>query len=452
MATSIFPADFRWGVSTSAYQIEGAVDADGRGPSTWDLFCAEPGRIQDGSSGARAADHYHRYKDDVALMKALGITDYRFSIAWPRIVPTGSGAINPAGLDFYDRLIDELCSAGISPVATLFHWDTPAPLEAAGGWMNRDIVHHFAEYAAILGERFADRMGMWITLNEPMVLTNFAYGLGAHAPGKTLGLEALPVAHHQLLAHGLAVQALRAAGAGSIGIANNQMPVWPASDAPEDQQAAEFYRTIVCWMYSDPLLLGRYPDAFGQMLPGPVDEDLKIISTPLDWYGLNYYNPERVGAPRSVTRSIDGVEMPSDLPFDLPPIEGYPRTDFDWPVVPSGLAEMLSLLRARYGDKLPPIYITENGCSYADGPNTAGRVEDRRRIDYLDGHIGALRGAIDDGADVRGYFTWSLLDNFEWAAGYEQRFGLVHIDYETMKRTPKDSYYWYRDLIKAQRG
>lgn len=452
MTTPIFPPGFRWGVSTSAYQIEGAVDEDGRGRSTWDLFCAEPGRIKDGSSGAIAADHYHRYKDDVALMKELGISDYRFSIAWPRIVPAGSGAVNPAGLDFYDRLIDELCAAGVSPVATLYHWDTPAALEDSGGWINRDIAHRFAEYAAIVGERFSDRMGMWITLNEPMVLTNFAYGVGAHAPGKMLGMDALPVAHHQLLAHGLAVQALRAAGGRLIGIANNQMPVWPASAAPEDIQAADFYRTIVNWMYSDPLLLGRYPDGLGQMLPGPVDEDLKVISTPLDWYGLNYYNPERVGAASSVARSVDGVDMPSDLPFDLPPIEGYPRTDFDWPVVPSGLAEMLALLRVRYGEKLPPIYITENGCSYADGPNAVGRVEDRRRIEYLDGHLRALHGAINDGADVRGYFTWSLLDNFEWAAGYEQRFGLVHIDYDTQKRTPKDSFYWYRDLIKAQRA
>ncbi|MES2056362.1 MAG: GH1 family beta-glucosidase [Pseudomonadota bacterium] len=445
-----FPADFRWGVSTSAYQIEGAVTEDGRGVSTWDTFCGEPGRIIDGSSGARAADHYHRYREDVALMRDLGVTDYRFSIAWPRIVPAGSGAVNPAGLEFYDRLVDELRGAGINPVVTLFHWDLPQPLEDAGGWLNRDTAYRFADYAAIVGERLADRVGMWITLNEPMVLTNFAYALGAHAPGRALGIGALPVAHHQLLGHGLAVQALRAAGGRQIGIANNQAPVWPASDSAEDRGAAGFYETLVNWLYSDPLLFGRYPDGLDAAMPGPVEDDLKIISTPLDWYGLNYYNPVRVGAPNAQVRHVDSFEMPSDLPFDLPEIEGYPRTDFDWPVIPDGLAEMLRLLRERYGDALPPIHITENGCSYADGPDAQGRVADQRRIDFLDGHLRALRQAMDDGADVRGYFTWSLLDNFEWAAGYDQRFGLVHVDYDSMVRTPKDSYLWYRDLIRAQ--
>lgn len=444
-----FPANFRWGTSTSAYQIEGAVTEGGRGPSTWDIFCSQPGRIVDGSSGARAADHYHRYREDVALMKALGITDYRFSIAWPRIQPDGQGRANPAGLEFYDRLVDELCAAGITPVPTLYHWDTPQPLEDAGGWLNRDIAYRFADYAKIVGERLSDRVGMWITLNEPTVVTSFAYGVGAHAPGRTLGMEAMPVAHHQLLAHGLAVQALRAAGGREIGIANNQAPVWPVSDSAEDQGAAALYEMIFNWLFSDPLLLGRYPNLLRGAMPGPVEDDLKIISTPLDWYGLNYYNPVRVGAPTGEARYVDGVAMPSDLPFDLPDIEGYPRTDFDWPVVPDGLAEIIGTLRSRYGDALPPIFITENGCSYADGPNEAGRVEDQRRIAYLDGHLRALSEAIGDGADVRGYFVWSLLDNFEWAAGYEQRFGLVHVDFDTMVRTPKDSYHWYRDLILA---
>jgi beta-glucosidase len=445
-----FPADFRWGVATSAYQIEGAVTEDGRGVSTWDTFCNQPGRIIDGSSGAKAVDHYHRYREDVALMRDLGITDYRFSIAWPRIVPTGSGAVNPAGLAFYDRLVDELCAAGITPVATLFHWDTPQPLEDEGGWLNRDIAYRFADYAAIVGERLADRVGRWITLNEPTVLTNFAYGIGAHAPGRTLGVGALPVAHHQLLGHGLAVQALRAAGARQIGISNNQAPVWPAGESEEDRAAAGFYETIVNWLFSDPLLFGRYPDGLGAAMPGPVEEDLKIISTPLDWYGLNYYNPVAVGAPNGQVRHVDTFEMPSDLPFDLPEIEGYPRTDFDWPVVPDGLAQMLRLLRERYGDALPPICITENGCSYADGPDAAGKIADQRRIEYLDGHLRALRSAMDEGADVRGYFVWSLMDNFEWAAGNAQRFGLIHVDYDTMVRTPKESYFWYRDLIRAQ--
>ncbi|MDK2760096.1 MAG: beta-glucosidase [Sphingopyxis sp.] len=446
----IFPDGFRWGVSTSAYQIEGAVDADGRGQSSWDVFSAQPGRIVDGSNGDRAADHYRRYADDVALMRDLGVTDYRFSIAWPRIVPGGDGAVNEAGLDFYDRLIDALCGAGISPVATLFHWDTPQWLEDAGGWTNRDIAHRFAEYAAIVGKRFGDRMGMWITLNEPMVLTNFGYALGAHAPGRTLGLGALPVAHHLLLAHGLAAQQLRAAGCAQIGIANNHPPVWAASDDPADHAAAQLYDMLVNRLFADPLLLGHYPDALRDAMPGPVDDDLRIIAGSLDWYGLNYYNPERIGAPSGRVRRLDGFDMPTDLPFDVGEIEGYPRTDFDWPVVPSGIGEAIGLLRERYGDQLPPIHVTENGCSYADGPDAAGRIADRRRIDYHDGHIRALKRAIDDGADVRGYFIWSLLDNFEWAAGYEQRFGLVHVDYDTMERTPKDSYFWYRDLIARQ--
>jgi beta-glucosidase len=318
--------------------------------------------------------------------------------------------------------------------------------------MGRDIAHRFTDYAAIVGARFADRMGMWITLNEPMVMTNMGYSLGGHAPGKALGMGAAPAAHHQLLAHGLAVQALRAAGARSIGIANNQMPIWPAGDTPADRDAADFYRTMVNWLYSDPLLLGRYPEGLEQLMPGPVADDLKIIATPIDWYGLNYYNPEQVGAPSEAARMVDGVAMPPGLPFDLVPIEGYPRTDFDWPVAPAGLVEMLADLRARYGERLPPIYITENGCAYGDGPDAEGRIEDRRRIDYLDGHLRALRTAIDQGADVRGYFIWSILDNFEWAAGYAQRFGLVHVDYETMARTPKASFHWYRELIEAQRA
>jgi len=444
-----FPPNFQWGVSTSAYQIEGAVAEGGRGSSTWDIFCDQPGRIVDGSSGARATDHYHRYPEDVVLMKALGVSHYRFSIAWPRIQPVGHGDANPAGLAFYDRLVDELCAAGIVPVPTLFHWDTPQALEEEGGWLNRDTAYRFADYAAIMGERLADRVGMWLTINEPTVVTSFAYGVGAHAPGRSLGLGAMPVAHHLLLAHGLGVQALRAAGAREIGIANNQAPVWPASDSSEDRAAAGLYENIFNWLFSDPLLLGRYPDGFDAMMPGPVAEDLKIISTPLDWYGLNYYNPVRVGAPTGELRHVDGVEMPSDLPFDLPEIEGYPRTDFDWPVIPQGLTEIIGQLRGRYGDALPPIVITENGCSYSDGPDADGRVDDQRRIAYLDGHLHALAKAMDDGADVRGYFVWSLLDNFEWAAGYEQRFGLVHVDFETMARTPKDSYFWYRDLILA---
>jgi beta-glucosidase len=461
-----FPAEFLWGVATAAYQIEGAAGEDGRGPSTWDTFTATPGKILNGDTGAVATDHYHRYPEDVALMRDLGVGAYRFSLAWPRVVPTGSGAVNPAGLDFYDRLVDALCEAGIAPAATLFHWDLPQALEDLGGWLNRDTAYRFAEYAAVVGERLADRVRMWMPLNEPMVVTLFGYGIGGHAPGKALVFGALPVAHHQLLGHGLAVEALRAAGAGNIGIANNHIPVWPASDSEADRGAADAFDALVNGLFADPVLRGRYPaEELAAAMPGPVAEDLKVISTPLDWYGINYYQPSRVGAPGAAAAvPIDGPEgvgplqgvgidtiVPEGLPFSFPPIDGVPTTGFGWPVVPDGLREILTTFKERYGDALPPVYVTENGCAYDDGPDESGRVADPRRIEYLDAHLEAVRAAIHEGVDVRGYFVWSIVDNFEWSVGYSQRFGLVHIDYATLKRTPKDSYYWYRDLIKATR-
>ncbi|WP_344175504.1 GH1 family beta-glucosidase [Kribbella lupini] len=442
-----FGPDFRWGVSTSAYQIEGAATEGGRGPSAWDTFCAEPGRVLNGETGAVACDHYHRYGEDVALMRDLGVDTYRFSFSWPRIQPDGRGAVNAEGIGFYDWLVDELLAAGIQPAPTLFHWDTPQPLEDAGGWVQRDITERFADYAALLAARFADRVPLWITINEPVVLTMMGYAVGAHAPGLQLGFEALPVAHHQLLAHGRAVQALRAGGARTIGIASNHAPVWPASDAPEDVEAAGLYDTLVNWLFADPILLGRYPEGFAEAMPGPVAEDLQIISTPLDFFGLNHYAPTLVGAPTGAADvgATDGIPLPPGLPFEPRKLTGYPETDFGWPVVPEAFGEILQIFRQRYGDRLPPIYITENGCSY-DG------VDDQDRIAYLDGYVRALKIAIDDGLDVRGYFQWSLLDNFEWAAGYSQRFGLVHVDFETLERTPKASYAWYRDLIAKSRG
>lgn len=448
-----FGPDFLWGVSTSAYQIEGAVTEGGRGPSTWDTFCAEPGRIANGDTGEVACDHYHRYAEDVGLMKELGVDVYRFSFSWPRVQPTGKGLANGAGLDFYDRLIDELLAAGIKPAPTLFHWDTPQELEDAGGWLNRDITYRFADYAKILAERFSDRVPLWMTINEPMVLTLIGYAVGGHAPGKQLGFEALPVAHHQLLAHGRAVQALRAGGASNIGIASNHAPTWPASDSAEDVEAAGLYDNLINWMFVDPILLGEYPNGIGDGMPGPVAEDLKIISTPIDWFGLNHYAPARVGAPTGNpdTAATDGIPIPEGLPFEPRAFEGVEKTDFGWPIVPDAFGEILRTMKARYGDKLPPIYITENGCAINDGP-VDGVVDDQRRIDYLDGYLRSLKSAIDDGVDVRGYFQWSLLDNFEWSVGYTQRFGLIHVDYETLERTPKASYHWYRDLIAKNRA
>ncbi len=445
------PASFVWGVSTAAYQIEGAVTEGGRGPTSWDAFCAEPGRVFGQDTGAVACDHYHRYREDIALMKQLGIDAYRFSFAWSRIQPTGSGPVNAEGLAFYDRLVDALLEAGIAPTPTLFHWDTPLALEEAGGWLNRDITERFADYASILGGHFADRIPQWITINEPVVLTMLGYGAGIQAPGQQLGFGALPAAHHQLLAHGRAVTALRAAGGHNIGIANNHAPTWAASAKEEDQQAAGLYDAIANGAFADPILLGSYPAALEPFLPPGAQNDLPVISVPIDWYGINYYNPTMISAPGESTGLIDGQELDIDLPFAVQDIQGYPTTDFGWPVIPAGFTELLTSFKARYGDALPPIYITENGCAINDGPDAAGIVADQRRIDYTSSHLTAIADAIDAGVDVRGYFHWSLLDNFEWAVGFSQRFGLIYTDYETQERIPKQSYWWYRDLIQSHR-
>ncbi|GAA0454833.1 GH1 family beta-glucosidase [Streptomyces olivaceiscleroticus] len=442
-----FPADFLWGVSTSAQQIEGAVDEDGRGRSAWDAFTAVPGRVKDGTDSAVATDHYHRYREDVALLAELGAGAYRFSVSWPRVLPDGTGRVNAAGLDFYDRLVDELLAAGVQPLPTLYHWDTPQPLEEAGGWLVRDTAHAFAAYADVVAARLGDRVPRWITLNEPAEVTLLGYGLGVHAPGRQLLFDALPAAHHQLLGHGLALQALRARGADSVGIANSHGPTWPASETAADRDAADLYDLLLNRLFADPLLLGRYPDEeLAALLPGPVADDLKLISQPLDWYGINYYQPTRVGAPDPATPTTDfgGIPLPPELPFAPREITGRPRTAFGWPVVPEALTELLTAFRDRYGAALPPIVITENGCSY-DG------VEDPERIAFLDAHLRALHDAMAAGVDVRGYFVWSLLDNFEWAEGYAQRFGLVHVDHETLTRTPKASFHWLRDALRAQR-
>lgn len=430
-----FPAGFLWGVSTSAHQIEGA--ADEREQSVWDTFTAEPGRVKDGSTAAVACDHYHRYREDVALLAGLGVDAYRFSISWPRVRSEG-------GLDFYDRLVDELVAAGVRPVPTLFHWDLPVALHEKGGWLERDTASRFAEYVSLVADRLGDRVKKWITLNEPAEHTLFGHALGAHAPGKQLMFDALPAAHHQLLGHGLAVQALRAAGATDIGIANSHGPTWPASQEQPDLEAADFYDLLLNRLFAEPVLLGEYPSGLGELMPGDVAADLKIISEPLDFYGVNYYAPTRVGAPQGEDIEFGGLTIPAELPFSVQEIEDVPVTDFGWPVVPQGLTELLTAFHERYGDRLPPVVITENGCSYEG-------VDDQDRIAYLDGHIRALHQAVEAGVDVRGYFVWSLMDNFEWAEGYARRFGLVHVDFETLARTPKASYAWYQELLRAQR-
>lgn len=450
-----FPDDFVFGVAAAAYQIEGAVHEDGRGRSIWDEFCSRPGGIVGGQTGDVATDHYHRYREDIALIRALGVDAYRLSVSWPRIQPDGGGAVNVAGLDFYDRVVDELCSAGITPAVTLFHWDLPQALQDDGGWMNRTTAERLARYAAIVGERLGDRVGLWMPLNEPVVHTLYGHALGVHAPGLTLGFGALQAAHHQLLGHGLSVQALRSVGCTDIGIASNHAPVHAATDADADVLAAEIYDHIVNWMFADPLLLGKYPsDELTALLTGPVDDDLATIAQPLDWFGINYYEPTVIAAPQAGrgTAGVLEVDLPPGLPFAPVAPTGCPRTDFGWSIVPDGLREILTIFRDRFGAALPPVYITESGCSFHDpDPDAAGRVRDDRRIAYHADHLGAVRAAMDAGVDVRGYFVWSILDNFEWAAGYRERFGLVHVDYDTLVRTPKDSYRWFQTMLAGRR-
>ncbi|MBV9832470.1 MAG: beta-glucosidase [Marmoricola sp.] len=435
-----FPPGFVFGTSTASYQIEGAVHEDGRGVSVWDTFCAQPGTIVDGSSGEVACDHYHRYAEDVALMKDLGVGAYRFSIAWPRVQPDGSGPVNTKGLDFYDRLVDELVAAGIEPMATLFHWDLPQALQdsGAGGWLERSTAERFAEYAALCAERLGDRVAKWAPVNEPNVVTMIGHAEGRHAPGLKLGVGALPVAHHLNLGHGLAVQALRAAGATQVGTANNHAPIWPDTDSAEDEEAADLFDDLWNRLFAGPMLLGEYPERWVDALPVQ-DGDLETIRQPIDFYGFNHYNPMGIGA------APEG----SEIPFRMTEITGYPLTEFHWSVVPAGMRQVINQLCERYPD-IPPIYVTENGCSYGMGPDDDGVVDDQPRIDFYDGYLRAVADAIGDGCDVRGYYAWSLMDNFEWGEGYTMRFGLVHVDYETLVRTPKRSFQWYADMIAAQ--
>jgi beta-glucosidase len=435
------PDGFMWGVSTSAYQIEGATAEDGRGPSIWDTFAAEPGHIADGTTGEVACDHYHRYAEDVALIAGLGVDAYRFSISWPRVQPDGTGPANPAGLAFYDRLVDALLERGVDPVATLFHWDLPQPLEDAGGWLTRDTAHRLGEYAGLVADVLGDRVKLWITLNEPFVHMSLGHALGGHAPGRTMLFDAYPVAHHQLLGHGFAVAALRDRTSSPIAIANNYSPARPVSGSRADRAAAEAYDALHNRLFTDPLLGRGYP-------PSTMDErivaagDLDVISAPLDAIGVNYYNPTGVRAPS---------DPDSPLPFEIVPLPGYEVTAFGWPVAPDGLHELLVGLTERYGSDLPPLYVTEGGCAYDDVLDADGRCDDRQRIAYLDGHLAAVRAARAEGVDVRGYFVWSIMDNWEWSEGFTKRFGLVHVDFLTGRRTPKSSYDWLREHIRDHR-
>jgi beta-glucosidase len=453
------PAGFRFGMATAAIQIEGATAEDGRGPSIWDGFAARPGAVRNGDTPRIATDHYHRFAADVTLIADAGVQDYRFSIAWPRVFPEGTGTVNTAGLDFYDRLVDALLAAGVRPMPTLYHWDLPQPLQDAGGWMVRETVEAFAVYAAVVAERLADRVEDWMTLNEMNVHTLYGHALTAHPPALGLGRASLPAAHHQLLGHGRAVAALRAAGARRVGLVSQHFPVTAASSDPADVEAAETFAVLTNWTFSDPILRGRYPHddvALGIALGAGLNEeqlaaDLAVICAPLDFYGVNYYEPLRIEAPRT-GRDYSGVlevDIPTGLPFSPVPFEGVERTDFGWAIVPSGLRAILRELDTRYPE-LPPIIVTECGASFHDEPGPDGKVHDERRIRFLDAHLRAVADAVADGVDVRGFYVWSALDNFEWSAGYQERFGLIHVDWKTLARTRKASWYWYRDLIAAQ--
>ncbi|MEI6374849.1 MAG: GH1 family beta-glucosidase [Actinomycetes bacterium] len=438
-----FPSGFRWGTATAAYQIEGAWNDDGKGPSTWDTFVRQPGKVAGGQTGDIACDHYHRWESDLDLMADLGVNAYRFSIAWSRVLPTGTAPHNDAGLAFYDRLIDGMLARGIDPYVTLHHWDLPQALEDKGGWQTRETAERFADYAALMGERLGDRVSSWITLNEPFVLATFGYSFGTHAPGRTLFLSVYPVVHHLLLGHGMAVQALRAAGVTApIGITNNLTPVWALTDSDADRAAAERLDTLYNRQWLEPILLGTQPIDPAVAYPGSDTScvqpgDAEIIATPIDFLGVNFYNPQQVKA------SGEGNPMG----FELVDITGVPRTGFNWPVVPSALTDLLVSLRERYGDRLPPMYITENGTSVADHVDSDGRVRDPFRWAYLDRHLRAIADAMAAGVDVRGYFCWSFMDNFEWGEGYDQRFGLVYVDFETQQRIPKDSFRWYQQVV-----
>ncbi len=445
-----FPDGFTWGVATSAYQIEGAVAEGGRGPSIWDTFAHTPGATHNGDTGDVATDHYHRYREDVALMAELGVTAYRFSIAWPRVIPDGDGDVNSAGLGFYDRLVDELLAHGIQPWPTLYHWDLPQALQDRGGWQERATVDAFTRYADAVGAALGDRVAHWITHNEPWVASFIGHLEGTHAPGIRDWRATLAAAHHLLLSHSRAVPVLRSRSPGAqVGISLDCRPASPAGGDPADEAARRHFDGTRNRWFLDPVFGRGYPDdmvaayrdrgridgaspAF--VRPGDLDE----IGAPIDFLGINYYTSLRLAPGQDETEDTGVAPGPN-------PPAGF--TEMGWAITPPALTAYLLRLTREYGPQR--IVITENGASYSDGPGPGRRVRDERRIAYLDAHLGAVAAAIDEGAPVGGYFLWSLLDNFEWAHGYSQRFGLVWVDFDSGERIPKDSFSWYRDVIAA---
>ena len=437
-----FPDGFAWGTATSSYQIEGSPDADGKGMSIWDTFAHTPGKIANGETGDVACDHYRRWPEDLDLLPQVGCNAYRFSLSWPRILPEGTGRVEPRGLDFYDRLVDGLLARGIAAFPTLYHWDLPQALQDAGGWYERSTAEAFAEYAQVVAKRIGDRASAFITLNEPGIHTSLGHVLGVHAPGLTDLERAYWVIHHQLVGHGLAVRAIHDTANKPAGLTNNLSPILAADTLSRDDiLAADRMDLLFNRQYLDPVLLGRNPADIEEIY-GPTalevvrDGDLEIIGTHMDFLGVNYYNPQWVKA----------AAPDNPLGFDLadPPAD-LPRSAFGWPVVPASFTDLLLRLRADYTRALPPIYVLENGTSWPD-------VHDRFRIDYLDAHVRAVADAMAEGVDIRGYFCWSLMDNFEWAEGMSQRFGLVHVDFATQQRTIRDSGRWFAELTAGRLG
>jgi beta-glucosidase len=447
------PPSFRWGVATSSYQIEGAVAEDGRTPSIWDTFSRVPGAVADGDHGDVACDHYHRMPQDVALIKDLGVDTYRFSVAWPRVQPGGRGPVNPKGIGFYDKLVDELLAVGIDPWVTLYHWDLPQELEDAGGWPNRDTAYRFADYSMLVFDALSDRVDTWTTLNEPWCSAWLGYHTGQHAPGRTDFGDSIAAVHHLLLGHGLATQRMRAAATRPLqfGITLNMATNDPATDTELDREAARRADGMGTRIYMDPLYHGRYPadvvaDLAARDITIPVqDGDLEIINAPIDVLGINFYFGQLFTGTdeNGDTTGADGVPVVRLVDQDRP------QTAMGWPVTPERFTQLL----VRIGNDYPgvPIVITENGAAFDDTADETGFVRDEDRTAYFADHIAAVAVARQQGTDIRGYFAWSLLDNFEWAFGYAKRFGIVRVDYDTQKRTPKKSALWFRDTIRRVR-
>ena len=437
-----FPSDFLWGCATASYQVEGSTEADGRGPSIWDRFCETPGKVYGGATGKVACDSYRNWKDDVELLRSLGVDSYRYSIAWPRIQPEGRGKPLQAGLDHYRRLADALGEEGIESAVTLYHWDLPQALEDAGGWPLRDTAYRFAEYADIVFRALGDRVGRWFTLNEPWCSAFLGYEYGEHAPGRKDRAAAYRTVHHLLLAHGLGVKAHTAEGlAAPIGIVINAMAPRPATNGAADIEAADRAADKGTALWFDPIYGRGYPErhlaAMGIAMPIEPG-DMETIASPIDFVGINYYSETVVEADPSGPEGFRHVPNPP------------PMTEMGWSIVPEGLVRLLARIRDRW--PVEAFYITENGAAFADTVEEFGRVRDRERIDYLRSHVAACKTAIDAGIPVKGYYVWSLIDNFEWAHGYSKRFGLVHVDFDSGKRNPKDSFSFYRDTIDRNKA